>query len=81
MPSSIGILKEEGITSLAAFLELRVNDLDLLYLRHKTSITLGQLSFLRTLLETTKRSIQSQCRIQQQGIICCLLQLPISFFQ
>ena len=77
MPFSIEILKEEGITSLAAFRKLRVNDLDLLYQRHKTSIKLGQLSCLHTLLETAKCSVQSQCPKPQQQGICCLLQLPI----
>ena len=77
MPSSIEILKEEGITSLAVFRKLRVNDLDLLYQRHKTSIKLDQLSCLHTLLETAKCSVQSQCPKPQQQGICCLLQLPI----
>ena len=79
-PSSIGILEKEDIRSFAAFRKLRANHLDLLYRRHKKSITLSQLICLHSLLETAKPSVQSQCPKPQQQGICCLLQLPISYY-
>ena len=77
-PSSIGILEKEGIRSFAAFRKLRAKNFNQLYQRHKI-ITLSQLTCLHTLLETAKRSVQSQCPKPQQQGICCLLQLPISY--